>query len=55
MKGVREIGIVHRDLKLGNILIKENFGILLADFGFAKIQSEFFMNSYCGTPITMVI
>ncbi|KRX08221.1 Protein kinase-like domain [Pseudocohnilembus persalinus] len=53
MKGVREIGIVHRDLKLGNILIKENFGILLADFGFAKIQSEFFMNSYCGTPITM--
>lgn len=45
--------IVHRDLKLANILINEQMQIKLADFGFAKLMDDELMESYCGTPITM--
>jgi serine/threonine-protein kinase ULK/ATG1 len=48
------MNIVHRDLKLQNILINENYDIKLADFGFAKLKEESqILKSYCGTPITM--
>ena len=47
-------GIVHRDIKLANILLKKDFKIKLADFGFAKAFNEdVLMETYCGTPITM--
>lgn len=45
-------GIIHRDLKLGNILISENKTIKLADFGLA-IQLEQWneeRDTVCGTP-----
>ena len=34
---MREKKIVHRDLKLANILVSKDFIIKLADFGFAKL------------------
>jgi len=33
---LHENKIVHRDLKLANILINDDFEIKLADFGFSK-------------------
>lgn len=47
-------GIAHRDIKLANILLKKDFKIKLADFGFAKsFNEDVLMETYCGTPITM--
>ncbi|CAD8107158.1 unnamed protein product [Paramecium primaurelia] len=49
-----KLRIVHRDLKLANILVSKNFQIKLADFGFAKyMEEDQYLTSYCGTPLTM--
>ncbi|CAD8084356.1 unnamed protein product [Paramecium primaurelia] len=54
MKMLRLKNIVHRDLKLANILINEQMQIKLGDFGFAKsLINTDLLESYCGTPITM--
>lgn len=46
--------IVHRDIKLANILLTKDFTIKLSDFGFAKnTHSEVLMETYCGTPMNM--
>lgn len=53
-KLMHEKNIVHRDLKLANILVTKDFIIKLADFGFAKyVENNLLLQSYCGTPITM--
>lgn len=46
--------VVHRDLKLANILVTDEFDIKIADFGFAKLlDDDEYFKSYVGTPLTM--
>lgn len=37
---IHEKGLAHRDLKMENILLNENFVVKIADFGTAKLADE---------------
>jgi len=43
-------GVLHRDLKLGNMLLTENMTVKIADFGLACMIEENKSGSICGTP-----
>ncbi len=46
--------MVHRDLKLENVLIDQNKLVKLIDFGFSiAIAPETKLNIFCGTPSYM--
>ena len=47
-------GIVHRDIKLGNILIDERGGVVLSDFGISRFAGGDLRRELELTPTTMV-
>lgn len=46
-------GIAHRDIKLGNVLIGDNYKVCLIDFGFACRCGNKKLTTFCGTPCYM--
>ena len=48
-----ENGVVHRDLKVENILFDKDYNLKIADYGFATYKHINELNTYMGTPIYM--
>jgi serine/threonine protein kinase len=54
LKYIHSRGIIHRDIKLANILLNENFEPVLCDFGLSKFYQAGMANTMeIGTPLYM--
>ena len=55
MEYLHEQGVIHRDVKLENILLDESYKIIkIIDFGFSiRFNGEKKLNVFCGTPSYM--
>ncbi|XP_064642595.1 testis-specific serine/threonine-protein kinase 3-like [Lineus longissimus] len=50
VKVLHEAKVVHRDIKLDNILLDEDNNVKLADFGFARLQYSYELSkTFCGS------
>lgn len=50
---MHSIGVSHRDIKLGNVLINDKGKICVIDFGFTVDGGNNKLKNYCGTPCYM--
>ena len=56
VKNCHDLNIVHRDIKLNNIIINKHLKIHLIDFGYSMVienPSNTKVIKYCGTPFYM--
>ena len=54
LKYLLEKNIIHRDLKPQNILMTDNYDIVITDFGFARyVDNDNLIKTVCGTPMYM--
>tara|TARA_Y100000590_G_scaffold348188_1_gene399089 strand:- start:1953 stop:3278 length:1326 start_codon:yes stop_codon:yes gene_type:complete len=54
LKYLHSKNIIHRDLKLQNILVTDSLDIVITDFGFARyIDNDCLIKTLCGSPMYM--
>ena len=55
MSFLHEVGLIHRDLKSGNVLVDQNWNCSLIDFGISRVVSNNMTTKNLGTPLYCII